>query len=678
MLDEVSGTIQTLRDNEQRAQEREDETQFKAAWDPIVASGRMPTRDDLKNIGISPSMLAKLLNQYNAQEQQSRMTSAWTTEMQTRSLDIVAGKVHPEDISQADFDTLVNIATYSGYPNIAASLNRFRDINGILMQGRSRGWAQEISQDAVLEASKLRQDVLMGSAGKLQIENFIKSGKCSESAAKELLAASATADSTAWGFSQIPNAIAREAVNVALENGEYLRRTTFLDDEKAALQGMQDRLRVAMPVIAERYVDTMRDMYKQNPAEVPDSKRRDIAANIAKEEIEKITRGRYNSAPRQVAPNGGIVRLSPAREAKSSQPAPQPTSRPTSRPTTQPSLTPQGMTTPGNIDLGHLPQVNNEDGSVSTVRSIGVNIDGKEVLLPTVSEDGKILPNEEAVAAYKKTGRHLGIFNTEADATAYAKSLHDSQAALLESQPPDSPESPSAAPSATLWIAGYALHNLDSDNVKRALEGSVHALSKAQLARASDFSKTDFPEVVAFSNLVSGTIHTSGLGRWNQYANAARSYADEAADEATKVYPKVAEMVRSISRRASEVNAATAASPYAVINSEDRISLVRDTLIVARTLKQIDALGVSSTDAEKIAKSRPDGWKTLEGARVADRSKYTPEYVTETLGVPKAKAEGFIMSLSGNTEEMLDALYEATLPVATISGNASLHKPESA
>jgi hypothetical protein len=86
---------------------------------------------------------------------------------------------------------------------------------------------------------------------------------------------------------------------------------------------------------------------------------------------------------------------------------------------------------PGNIDLANRPVVKNGDGTISTVRSMSFNDNGKEVLIPTVAADGSgILSDDDAIAQYRATGKHLGMFDSPAAATAYAQRLHEDQAEL--------------------------------------------------------------------------------------------------------------------------------------------------------------------------------------------------------------------------------------------------------
>lgn len=85
-----------------------------------------------------------------------------------------------------------------------------------------------------------------------------------------------------------------------------------------------------------------------------------------------------------------------------------------------------GMVEAGNIDLTKRPRVKNADGSISTVRSMGVNIDGKETLIPTVVGDA-VVSDDQAVAHYRKTGQHLGRFDSVDSSNSYAEQLHQSQ-----------------------------------------------------------------------------------------------------------------------------------------------------------------------------------------------------------------------------------------------------------
>jgi hypothetical protein len=86
-----------------------------------------------------------------------------------------------------------------------------------------------------------------------------------------------------------------------------------------------------------------------------------------------------------------------------------------------------GLIQPGNIDLSARPHVALDDGSTATVRSMSFEQDGKEILIPTVSDSGQLLDDQQAINLYKQTGKHLGIFDSVKSADAYADQLHKQQ-----------------------------------------------------------------------------------------------------------------------------------------------------------------------------------------------------------------------------------------------------------
>lgn len=97
-------------------------------------------------------------------------------------------------------------------------------------------------------------------------------------------------------------------------------------------------------------------------------------------------------------------------------------------PKPKPTQKPKGYS--GSIDLFNRPVFRQPDGSISTVRSMSVNMNGKEVLIPTIGiKNGHPaqLSDEEAIQQYIATGKHLGKFSTPEEATKMAELIHKHQ-----------------------------------------------------------------------------------------------------------------------------------------------------------------------------------------------------------------------------------------------------------
>lgn len=103
-----------------------------------------------------------------------------------------------------------------------------------------------------------------------------------------------------------------------------------------------------------------------------------------------------------------------------------------------PTRPPMGPVIPGNLDPWRRPILNNPDGSISTTRSMSFGTDKGETLVPTVVDAHNLSqyvrkdPYAQAKQLYFQTGQHLGTFGTPMAADAYAQSLHETQARLLQ------------------------------------------------------------------------------------------------------------------------------------------------------------------------------------------------------------------------------------------------------
>lgn len=173
----------------------------------------------------------------------------------------------------------------------------------------------------------------------------------------------------------------------------------------------------------------------------------------------------------------------------------------------------RGQRAAGNIDLNNRPVVQNPDGSISTVRSISANFDGQEVLIPTVSDDGRILSDDDAIAEYQRTGRNLGIFDTPESATAYAENLHNQQADQYAPPPPP----PGFVVEGQPTLGESPLRHADGRLTEAGWQAERDALAAS---RQKEIEGTSF-----WDNLVAGY----GRSLPNLYQGAKQAYVDSVA-----------------------------------------------------------------------------------------------------------------------------------------------------
>ena len=140
----------------------------------------------------------------------------------------------------------------------------------------------------------------------------------------------------------------------------------------------------------------------------------------------------------------------------------------------------------GNIDLTNRPIYKNDDGSISTVRSMSFGEDGKEILVPTIAFDKNgnptLLTDQQAIDRYHQTGEFLGKFDTIEQANKYAQDLHKQQENYYS--PKSAPNTPVAKGSftgnrQTAPTATQRLVNILAGAAKSTGSGVVNALGVA-------------------------------------------------------------------------------------------------------------------------------------------------------------------------------------------------------
>ncbi len=95
----------------------------------------------------------------------------------------------------------------------------------------------------------------------------------------------------------------------------------------------------------------------------------------------------------------------------------------------------KGRIAEGNIDLNDRVGMVDEQGRTATVRSISIEVNGREVLIPTISPVGTPWTDREAIDHYYRSGKHLGIYKDVDSANRAAEELHLSEEKKFEHTP---------------------------------------------------------------------------------------------------------------------------------------------------------------------------------------------------------------------------------------------------
>jgi hypothetical protein len=100
----------------------------------------------------------------------------------------------------------------------------------------------------------------------------------------------------------------------------------------------------------------------------------------------------------------------------------------------KPEVLKYGATEAPTVDLEHRPEHKMPDGSTATVRSMGINMDGKHALIPTISPKGELWDDDSAVENYRKTNEHMGLYPDDETSDVAGQKIHLDQEKLMNAK----------------------------------------------------------------------------------------------------------------------------------------------------------------------------------------------------------------------------------------------------